>query len=237
MLKNGFTLIELLVVISIMAILSSIAVVSYRGVTAKARDSQRMRDLETIKQALELYRSDIHTYPDSTSFTLNTALTNCTGVSSPSCIPSITYLSQIPVDSNTAQEYVYKATTASGLACNNTSVSSVCSNFVLCAKKEGKGWGVCGNPCRSDFNNDGIVNSDDATILLDSGCYGKSSTEPGCAKFDINGDGYITGWDFSCFTGAMRLNPSCPDNSIGSTCSNYICGSKFEKCDIGISSQ
>lgn len=131
--KNGFTLIELLVAISIVAILSAVAVVAYSGITAKTRDGQRIRDLQAIKQALELYKADIHNYPSS----LNTAspLTDCTGKDS--CTSTITYLQQIPVDSNPSKNYVYKATTTSSSDCNNLSASSACLSFILCAKKEG----------------------------------------------------------------------------------------------------
>ena len=61
--KKGFTLIELMVVISIIAILSSIGFATYSGLNKKTRDSRRMVDLEVIRQALELYRSDNGTYP------------------------------------------------------------------------------------------------------------------------------------------------------------------------------
>lgn len=137
--KNGFTLIELLVAISIMAILSAIAVVTYSGITTKARDSQRIKDLQAIKQGLELYKADIHNYPTSESFVVSTStqLTNCTGSQDASCVPTVTYFQQIPRDSNSSHNYFYKAMTTSNTQCYNTSVSTACMNFVLCAKKEG----------------------------------------------------------------------------------------------------
>lgn len=124
--KKGFTLIELLVAISIMAILSAIAVVSYSGITAKARDSQRIKDLEAIKQGLELYRSDIRNYPTMAGFPLNTKQDSLTGA-------SITYL-QVPKDSNPAKNYYYQALP---LDCDNSTTDKACLSFILCAKKEG----------------------------------------------------------------------------------------------------
>lgn len=50
----GFTLIELLVAISIIAVLSIISLVAYQGVTARARDSIRKSDLNSIAFALEI---------------------------------------------------------------------------------------------------------------------------------------------------------------------------------------
>lgn len=137
---NGFTLIELLVVISIIAILSSIAVVSYSGMTAKARDNQRIKDLQAIKQALELYRSDVHNYPvdDEDGFVLNrdTQLTGCTGITGACKIPSV-YLQPIPKDSDATKYYRYSTLTISDEHCDNKKANSACLNFILCAKKEG----------------------------------------------------------------------------------------------------
>ena len=64
--KLGFTLIELLVVTTIIIILSTIGLVSYRTTGKNARDSKRRADLETVRQALVLYRSDVGTYPSGT---------------------------------------------------------------------------------------------------------------------------------------------------------------------------
>ena len=56
--KRGFTLIELLVVISIIAILITIIVATFGTTQAKARDSRRKTDLDALKKALELFKSD-----------------------------------------------------------------------------------------------------------------------------------------------------------------------------------
>jgi type II secretion system protein G len=56
--QRAFTLIELLVVISIIGILIALGVASYTTAQRKARDSKRKADLETVRQALVLYRQD-----------------------------------------------------------------------------------------------------------------------------------------------------------------------------------
>lgn len=61
--RNGFTFIELLVVITIIAVLSMIAVVSYSSANIKARDGKRKADIEQIRAALEMYRTDHSAYP------------------------------------------------------------------------------------------------------------------------------------------------------------------------------
>ena len=56
--RHGFTLIELLVVIAILGILVTIAVASFATAQGKGRDGRRKGELDAIKKALELYKTD-----------------------------------------------------------------------------------------------------------------------------------------------------------------------------------
>jgi len=91
--KKGFTLIELLIVIAIIGVLSTLLMANFIGVRQRARDAQRKSDLRQIQSALEIYRSDMGSYPSS--------LTNCTCSGSP-CLGnsdcSAIYMSKIPAD-------------------------------------------------------------------------------------------------------------------------------------------
>lgn len=80
--KKYFTLIEILVVATIMALLTSIAVISYGQLNKESRNNRRKTDLDQIRSALEMYRSNNDQYPDN--------LNLLTG-------PTI-YLSTIPTD-------------------------------------------------------------------------------------------------------------------------------------------
>lgn len=60
---KGFTFVELLVVITIIAVLMAIAAVSYSSTTKKSRDAKRVADMEQIRSALEICRSENGTYP------------------------------------------------------------------------------------------------------------------------------------------------------------------------------
>jgi len=62
--KNGFTFIEILVSVTIIAVLIAIGVASYASVNRRARDAKRKSDLEQIRSALEQYRADFGSYPD-----------------------------------------------------------------------------------------------------------------------------------------------------------------------------
>lgn len=64
---RGFTIIELLVVATIIAVLVAIGSVSFANAGKSARNSKRKADLETVRQALVLYKSDNAIYPDVSS--------------------------------------------------------------------------------------------------------------------------------------------------------------------------
>lgn len=61
--QRGFTLIELLVAMTIVAVLLGMALISYQGARKSARDGKRKADLEEVRSALEMYRTDIGIYP------------------------------------------------------------------------------------------------------------------------------------------------------------------------------
>lgn len=61
--KLGFTLIELLVVASIISLISSMILAALSSARGKARDAKRVRDLQQLRTALELYYTDFRTYP------------------------------------------------------------------------------------------------------------------------------------------------------------------------------
>lgn len=62
--KKGFTLIELLIVIAIIGILASIIVVNLTTARGKARDARRKSDMDSIRNALEMYNNKNGRYPD-----------------------------------------------------------------------------------------------------------------------------------------------------------------------------
>lgn len=61
--QRGFTIVELLVVIVVIAILATISVVAYSGIQHRARDAQRLHDMNTIAKALEIYKLQTGEYP------------------------------------------------------------------------------------------------------------------------------------------------------------------------------
>jgi type II secretory pathway pseudopilin PulG len=109
-----------LVVSTIMIVLTAIGLVSYRQVNQNARNSKRRADLETVRQALVLYRTDQGSYPNTTSFS-SMLTTISTYLNSPTM--------QDPQNTGT---YVYRYTASGGGA-----------GFSLCADLEPSGTDYC----------------------------------------------------------------------------------------------
>ncbi len=61
--KNGFSLLELLVVISIIAVLTAVLTANFMGMRERARDAQKIQDLNSLKNALRMYYNDNQYYP------------------------------------------------------------------------------------------------------------------------------------------------------------------------------
>lgn len=62
--QAGFSLIELLVVATLIIILTTIGLVSYNKSLLNSRNAKRKTDLETIRQALVMYKLDNGRYPN-----------------------------------------------------------------------------------------------------------------------------------------------------------------------------
>jgi len=90
--KKGFTLLELLIVIGILAILSTtmVLVINPAEMLKKARDSQRISDLNNLKSALSLYLTDVASpllAPSSTAAYISNSSANNINQATP-CLPS-----------------------------------------------------------------------------------------------------------------------------------------------------
>jgi general secretion pathway protein G len=115
----GFTLIELLIVVIIISILALVGFANYASVSRNSRDARRRADLEQVRAALEMYRTDNELYPDDTEAAGYDDLYSIlvTGV----------YMSNFPQDPQApAKSYGYNGATG--------------VNYVLCAVLENPNW-------------------------------------------------------------------------------------------------
>lgn len=117
---RGFTMLEIVIVIALLGILMSVGVSSYTGSLRRGRDARRKTDLETLRQALEIYKSDNNSYPDVSTGNAN----NLDGATGPLVSPT-QYISEnnFPKDpqQSTGQYYYYRR--------NSTSTYDVCASL------------------------------------------------------------------------------------------------------------
>lgn len=125
---------ELIVTMAIMAILVSVAIFAMRGAQTSSRDARRKADLEQIRSALELYRSDCRRYPASLGTSLQGGGTpaSCAGnymqtVPQDLNSPSRTYSYVVPLDGSSykicaaLEESPTSTFNTSGCNCGSTS--------------------------------------------------------------------------------------------------------------------
>lgn len=60
---TGFTLIELLIAISLIGILATIGINGFQAISRGGRDALRKTELEKIRSAAEVYKSETNVYP------------------------------------------------------------------------------------------------------------------------------------------------------------------------------
>lgn len=120
--RRGFTLIELLVVIGVIGLLSTIVSVAMGNARLKARDARRMADLKQLQTALELYYTDLNSYPtgaavhlgsDTNAVCLNNNGWQATGCANP-------YMAAVPTDPNVGSFYTYTLSASSTYMVNAT---------------------------------------------------------------------------------------------------------------------
>jgi prepilin-type N-terminal cleavage/methylation domain-containing protein len=66
--QRGFTIVELLIVIVVIGILAGLVLNSFQGVQARARDTERRTDINSMATQLEVYYNDKGGYPSATDF-------------------------------------------------------------------------------------------------------------------------------------------------------------------------
>lgn len=74
--QRAFTMIELLVSATVIILLTAAAIVSFSQASISSRNAKRKADLETMRQALTLYKQDNAYYAETTTLDFGTLVTN-----------------------------------------------------------------------------------------------------------------------------------------------------------------
>lgn len=130
--RKGFTLIELLVVTAIVGLLSTVGTVSYTYVRTKGRDTKRIADIRTLRNAIETYYEFYSMYPNAPFGGLILGSPNAMAISSVGVTPSGREqepIFLIGVPSNVEPggvPYVYRTRNQDGSSCTDR-----CYGFTL----------------------------------------------------------------------------------------------------------
>ena len=120
--QRGFTLIEILIVVAIIGVLTAILAANYTEARKNSRDKIRKSDLKTIQLSLEVYKSQVGSYPANLS-----ALTP-------------TYIAQVPVDPS-GSAYIFSSNGSSYKvrtdSVENQRVTSFSDEFARCPSQIG----------------------------------------------------------------------------------------------------
>lgn len=132
--KNGFSLVELLVVISIIAVLSAVLTANFVGMRERARDAQKIQNLNAMKDALRSYYNDHQSYP-----------TTISAIGTSAYMPSLdsigysysytsssdgeTFTIKVPLEAGAGTD-----DTDSQIKCEGVGISAVDKIFEVCAK-------------------------------------------------------------------------------------------------------
>lgn len=116
--KKSFTLIEILVVVTIIGLLTTTASVSYTAFLKQSRDAKRKADIEQLRAALEMYRSNNNEYP----------LINVTQLLAP-----VVYIHSIPTDPmNPTYTYYYSGSESDYTLGAYLESTSSCPSVITC---------------------------------------------------------------------------------------------------------
>jgi general secretion pathway protein G len=131
-LSTGFTLIELIVVATILGVMLTVALVSYASTTSRSRDGKRQADVEQVRSALEMWRSDNGSYVNVSSGAVYSAL---------STLQTQGYIDKMPRDPKSTgwSEYLY---TQAGSG----------ATYTICARTENVIPNQSCSSCTSPYN-------------------------------------------------------------------------------------
>ena len=113
--SKGFSLVEVIIVVALIGVLAGglITILDPAGQLKGSRDSKRKADLKQIQAALELYRADQGSYPDSTDAEFGNDVANYNSNSSFVDNPvsvQVTYLQTVPKDPKSPNGHYYYCT-------------------------------------------------------------------------------------------------------------------------------
>ncbi len=136
--NQGFTIVELLIVIVVIGILALLVITTYSGIQAKARNSKRQTDIQSLQTQLEAFFSQNGYYPSLTDMNSSSWLaTNMKSLDQNALVdPSNPTASKTLVNGPVAKSYSYQVTQSDGTT-SCESDDTTCAKYTLTATYEG----------------------------------------------------------------------------------------------------
>jgi len=137
--ESGFTIVELLIVIVVIGILAALVITTYSGIQAKARNSKRQTDVQSVQTQVEAYFAQNGHYPSfadlssSSWLTTNMKSMDQSALHDPSASGTGLTVSQT-AGTNT---YQYAPLNSGGTSCESD--DTTCATYTLTATLEGGG--------------------------------------------------------------------------------------------------
>ena len=132
--QQGFTIVELLIVIVVIGILAALVITTYTGIQAKARNSERQTDINSLQTQFEAYFAEHGNYPTRTDVNDEDwrademKSLDAGALKDPQGTPGL-------VEDAAAKVYAYDVTNSSGASCEAD--EATCAEYTLTATLEG----------------------------------------------------------------------------------------------------
>jgi len=211
--RSGFTLVEILVVLAIIGIITGIATISVSTIRQKSRDIKRLKEIDSVRAALQMYFYNEGQYPNSITFG-----STLMGSSS-----SSTYMALLPNNPSPKNdgacpdsEYTYSTTATSTSYkidfCLSTPVGNV-SSGQKCATPQG----VLDQSCFVCGDNFSYGGQSYATTLIGSQCWLADNLNVGTQICSV---GTTCATDPDDTFSLSAIEKYCYENNL-TYCSNY----------------
>lgn len=135
--SEGFTIVELLIVIVVIGILAALVITTYSGIQAKARNSERQTDVNSLQTQLEAYFAQNGHYPSLTDLNSSSWLTTNMKSLDLGALKDPQGSGSTLVASPVAKSYAYDVSNSSSTSCESD--DTTCAQYTLTATLEGGG--------------------------------------------------------------------------------------------------